>query len=257
MYPWYYIWSPRYEIFHQLLSNSLINTPGISLNPIFAEQSYFTRKVTEGHAFTGISIKFFMILKALRQHKGEYVICSDADLVIMQKELLANYLDAYKADITCMRDTDTPDSVYNIGFMLIKGSDETIAFFEKVYERIRRENGHDQTIFNQELSSFTGTYAFFSIPEISQSNMKLEDSTILFQCLVSEDNADMAMVEKLISISNFQDISYYKYLLTKPILVNLMYVIKATDPENYIAGWDFDCVDEYLLPPSNQSSNNT
>jgi hypothetical protein len=234
----------------------LVDAPDIALNPIFAEQSYFTRKVTEGHAFTGISIKLFMILKALRQHKGEYIICSDADLVILQKDLLSSYLDSYKSDITCMRDTDSPNSVYNIGFMLIKSSDETIALFQKVYERIQKENGHDQTIFNEELASFTGTCAFFSLPEIVQSNMKVKDSTILFQCLVSEENGDMAMVEKLISISNFQDISYYKYLLTKPILVNLMYVIKATDPENYIAAWDFECVDEYLLPPANQSSHN-
>ena len=249
MYNWYYIWSPKYEIFHQILSNSMVYASDFSLHPIFAEQSIFTRKASDGHAFTGISIKLFMIIKALRQHKDEYVICSDADLVILDKDALAKYLDTYKADITCMRDTVNEDSVYNIGFMLIKSTDETIALFETVYERIRAECGHDQTIFNEEIQSFSGTHEFFSMPEIVQSNMTVLDETLLVQCLCSLADSDMAMVEKLWSVSMFFDISYYKYLIPKKVLAILILTCKENDPLNYIAAWKLEHIDEYLVPP--------
>ena len=247
MYHWYYIWSPKYEIFHQILSNSLIDASGIVLHPIFAKQSYFTRTITDVHFFTGVTVKQFMIEKALREHKGEHIIVTDVDLVITDKNKIADYLRSYeKNDITCMRD-NLETNTYNPGFTFVKSTDDTRALYEKITQRIKNENGIDITILNEELASFPGTHGTFSLPEVIQSNMTHFDETLIIQCLCSIGNSsDDILVEKLLTISYFQDFTYFRHFITKPVLTQLIKTVHEMDPMNYISTWDLDLVDEYL-----------
>ena len=241
MYHWYYIWSPKYEIFHQILSSSLVDASGIILHPIFAKQSYFTPTSKEGHFFSGLTIKQFVIEKALREHKGEYVIVSDADLIVLQKDKIADYLKDYeKNEITCMKDTVDTDT-YNMGFMLLKSTESTAALFSKITARIKEENGHDQMILNEELSSFSEPHALFSLPEFVQSNMREEivDDTLLIQCLCTVGaTSDDILVEKLLSISFLLDITEFKQYIPNSIVNILINHTKQFDPLNYISTWE-------------------
>jgi hypothetical protein len=241
MYHWYYIWSPKYEIFHQILSSSLVDTSGIILHPIFAKQSYFTPTSKDGHFFSGLTIKQFVIEKALHEHKGEYVIVSDADLIILQKDKIADYLKDYeKNEITCMKDTVETDT-YNMGFMFLKSTDSTAAFFNKITQRIKGENGHDQMILNEELPSFSGPHGLFSIPEFIQSNMHTEiaDETMLIQCLCTVGStSDHILAEKLLSISFLLDITEFKQYISNSVVNILINYTKELDPLNYISSWE-------------------
>jgi hypothetical protein len=241
MYHWYYIWSPKYEVFHQILSSSLVDTSGIILHPIFAKQSYFTPTSKDGHFFSGLTIKQFVIEKALREHKGEYVIVSDADLIVLQKDKITDYLKDYeKNEITCMKDTVETDT-YNMGFMFLKSTDSTSALFSRITERIKQENGHDQAILNEELRSFSGPHGLFSIPEFIQSNMQenIVDETILIQCLCTVGaESDHILVEKLLSISVLLDITEFKQYIPDSVVNILIKHTQQFDPLNYISTWE-------------------
>jgi len=241
MYHWYYIWSPKYEIFHQILSSSLVDASGIILHPIFAKQSYFTPTYKDGHFFSGLTIKQFVIEKALREHKGEYIIVSDADLIVLQKDKIADYLKDYeKNEITCMKD-NLENNTYNMGFMFLKSTDSTSAFFSRITERIKSENGHDQLLLNEELPSFSGPHGLFSIPEFIQSNMHNEivDDTILIQCLCTVGSeSDHILVEKILSISVLLDITEFKQYIPHSVVNILIKHTQQFDPLNYISGWE-------------------
>jgi hypothetical protein len=241
MYHWYYIWSPKYEIFHQILSSTLVDASGIILHPIFAKQSYFTPTSKDGHFFSGLTIKQFVIEKALREHKGEHIIVSDADLIILQKDKIAEYLKEYEQnEITCMKDTVDTDT-YNMGFMFLKSTESTADFFSKITRRIKEENGHDQMILNEELPSFPGSHGLFSLPEFVQSNMNEEiiHETILIQCLCTVGaTSDHILVEKLFSISLLFDISGFKQYIPNSVLSILIKYTQEFDPLNYISAWE-------------------
>jgi len=241
MYHWYYIWSPKYEVFHQILSSSLVDTSGIILHPIFAKQSYFTPTSKDGHFFSGLTIKQFVIEKALREHKGEYVIVSDADLIVLQKDKIADYLKDYETnEITCMKD-NLENNTYNMGFMFLKSTDSTADFFSRITERIKTENGHDQVILNEELSSFPGPHGLFSIPEFIQSNMREEmhDVTLLVQCLCKVGvSSDYILAEKLLSISFLLDITEFKQYIPHSVVNILIKYTQQFDPLNYISAWE-------------------
>ena len=244
MYHWYYIWSPKYEVFHQILSSSLVDASGIILHPIFAKQSYFTPTSKDGHFFSGLTIKQFVIEKALREHKGEYVIVSDADLIVLQKDKIANYLKEYqKNEITCMKDTVETDT-YNMGFMFLKSTDSTATLFSRITERIKAENGHDQAILNEELSSFSGPRGLFSLPEFIQSNMReeMQDLTLLVQCLCKVGvSSDYILAEKLLSISFLLDITEFKQYIPDSVVNILIKYTQQFDPLNYISAWEISC----------------
>ena len=244
MYHWYYIWSPKYEIFHQILSSTLVDASGIILHPIFAKQSYFTPTSNDGHFFSGLTIKQFVIEKALREHKGEYVIVSDADLIVLQKDKIADYLKNYETnEITCMKD-NLENNTYNMGFMFLKSTDSTADFFSRITERIKSENGHDQAILNEELRSFSGPHGLFSIPECIQSNMhdEIVDNTILIQCLCTVGaESDHILVEKILSISVLLDITEFKQYIPHSVVNILIKHTQQFDPLNYISSWEL-CV---------------
>jgi Nucleotide-diphospho-sugar transferase len=221
--------------------SSLHDASGIALTPVFVKQSFFTKVEGESdHAFNGISIKFRVCLNALKKNKGKFVVLSDADLVIQQKDSLSAYFEKYKVnDITCMRDS-FKNNDYNIGLMLVKSTDDTIALFQKVHDRIINEKGWDQLLFNEEIQHFSGTHALFSVPEMCQSNMfEHVDSpeTLVIQALVSMEDSELAFIEKLLTICRYYDITHLKYLLSDTIIAGLIELSYKYDPISYVCSW--------------------
>lgn len=242
MYPWYYVWSPRYTFFHFLLFSQIRDLSGFEVHPLFFPQSIFTRKEpTDGqHFLTGIGIKIYVLLKNLQTKPGEFVVFSDVDIVCLDKNLAAKFQAYEKYDITCMREA-LDSNHYNIGCMLVKSTPDTIAFFTKVLERIRVEQRLDQDIFNEEIQSFPGTHGHFDIPAFIQSNMmetlQQEDKYSVIQCLCSATDPDLILVEKIATITNFIDITTFRSHLSSTTEELLREYLQEKDPLNYVLQW--------------------
>jgi len=246
MLPWYYVWSPRYEIFHRILSQQLHDISGIKVNPLFVEQSVFTRKrnaVKEGeHFFTGIGIKIYAIIKILKESPDNFIVFSDVDLVVLGKDIIA-IMESYKVnDITCMRDSFSKEE-YNIGCMLIKSTTETISLFERALEVIHTENLLDQVAFNREIANFKGAHAYFSTKQFLQSNMIHEEEDEsqyrVIQCLCAADQEPMEVItEKIITLADFVDITSIKDIIPRDIYDALKDYAKYINPSSYISLWN-------------------
>jgi hypothetical protein len=246
MLPWYYVWSPRYEIFHRTLSQQLYDISGIKVKPLFVEQSVFTRKrntLKEGeHFFTGIGIKIYAIIKILKEVPGNFIVFSDVDLVVLNTDM-PFIMEPYKVnDITCMRDSFSKEE-YNIGCMLIKSTPETISLFERTLELIHRENLLDQLAFNKEIANFKGTHAYFSTKQFLQSNMIHEEEDEsqyrVIQCLCAADQEPMEVItEKIITLADFVNITSIKDIIQRDIYHALKDYAKRINPSSYIASWN-------------------
>jgi len=185
------------------------------VNPVFAEQHLFTPIQTScSHFFAGIAIKLYVIRNYIEKNMGKHFFFTDVDLVVLP-EFRREDLDEYKEhDITVMKECH-PTMKYNIGCMLIHCSPKTLAFFDRVVQRIREEKLLDQVAFEQEALSFEGSIGLFDSTHFLQSNMVTESSTDIkiVQCLTSESNSTDIYLEKLSTIMYFFDISQLeKYL---------------------------------------------
>ena len=242
MFTWLYVWSPKYEIFHYLLQNQTKDISGFQIQPVFFPQSVFARKEGDDgkHFLTGIGVKIYVLLKNLESKEGEYVVFSDVDILCL-KQNLASILEEYKKnDITCMRESLDSD-YYNIGFMLVKNTPNTINLFKRVLERIRTENMLDQDVFNEELKQFNGSIGHFSIPEFIQSNMieqlNKDENYAIIQCLSSDMNPERMMVEKLATATYFFDITPLRKYISDELENGLKQYFIDSDVGNYVLKW--------------------
>lgn len=247
MLRWYYIWSPKYEIFHRILSSSLADVSGIVPCPIFVPQSFFEKSATtleSEHFFKGNSIKLRLIISLLQSNPGEHIVFSDADLLVFTDSCntpLATYLESYRQyDLVCMRE-GYENAGYNIGCMLIKSTPETISFFKELTYEIEQNNAHDQTILNERLPKFKGKSTTFSIPDVVQSNMvNLSENInhLIIQCLSIPGKSHEVIGEKIISISYYFDVMPLKHLLDQDTIdfVNTYFITCNTPQE--ITSWE-------------------
>ena len=98
---------------------------------------------------------------------------------------------------------------------MIHCSPKTLAFFDRVLQRIRTEKLLDQVAFELEAPYFEGQIDIFDSSFFLQSNMvtdSLEHMKII-QCLTSESNSTEIFLEKVATIMNFFDISQIQQYL--------------------------------------------
>jgi hypothetical protein len=210
MFHWYYVWSPKYEIFHRSLYNSLKDISGIVIHPIFFDQSYFSKTYSKlNHFFQGISIKQEVLVNALKTHIGDHIIFSDVDIIVKDSTLV-DYLEKYKNnDMTFMQECNDPTE-YNIGFSMIKSTDQNIVFYENVINCIHNEDRLDQDIIRRELLNYSGLVECFSVPDIINLNSLTHENDMqsrIVQLIVeSSSNESNVMTQKLLSLGLFVDI---------------------------------------------------
>jgi hypothetical protein len=258
MYPWYYVWSPKYRIFHEILKFGASDISGVALCPIGVPQNIFDRKtdLSDNHFLTGIGIKIYTLIKSLQLHPEQHIIFSDADLIILEKNLPAK-LKAYEInDITAMHEKkDTND--YNIGFMLIKSTPAVIKFFETVLKRIHTEMKLDQDVFNEEIQSFNGTHGFFDTKDFIQSSMIRRDiwdtgNYSVIQCLSAITDTHQAILGKLATIIYFYNIKPLLHYIEKDVFEELKAYIMLQNPLHYLCSLDYDaCVSSTNELPKN------
>jgi hypothetical protein len=235
-YPWYYVWSPKYEIFHQILKFGVADCPHFAVHDKFFPQSAFTTLYQAGaeHFFAGNFLKFDMILEALAAHAGTHIIVSDADIIVDRPADLAAYLAKYENyDIAYMRD-NFKDDTYNIGFALIKSSPATIAFFTAVRDCIRDTGRQDQAVVNEQIPRHPICVGMFSVPEMCQSNMGMEnvEKSLVMQMLCSNDTYEANLREKLLTASAFIDLRGLRHLIPTDIWEFIVDFHKTHDTRN-------------------------
>lgn len=242
MIDWYYIWSPKYEIFHRVLYEQLTDISGINVHPIFANQELFNRRsgTEEKHFFTGNGTKNYALIKILEENIGKHIIFSDVDIIPFKKNI-PHVFEEYKInDVTYMRDNFSSE-IANIGCMLIKSNMVTIELFKNVLNKIHKENVLDQDAFNEELKVFSGKYGFFSDASFLQSNMLSENDEqekyVVIQCLCSPIDTTGGFAEKIVTLSHYVDITHLKYLLSNEIIEELKEYAREYESESYINNW--------------------
>lgn len=244
MYPWYYVWSPKYRIFHEVLQFSARDLSGVSLRPISIPQHIFTPRVQNKHFFTGIGIKIYCLLKSLQAHPDQHIVFSDVDLIVADKDIALKLKEYEKNDITAMRDKLDVDE-YNIGFMLIKSTPDVIRFFETVLQRINKEVALDQDIFNDEIKRFSGTHGFFSTKDFIQSNMIRKDiwdsgNYSIIQCLYSGESSTDIMCGKLATIIYYYNITHLLQHVDRDVVKRLQEYVYYENPNHYLTSVNLD-----------------
>ena len=225
--PWYYMWTPKYEIFHRLIQESMDRFPRLRADfcdrPIFFEQALFNKKLsTEAsvHSFMNSNLKVDLIIQCIEQNWGKYFIFSDADIFIRSakvKEMCAPFMEL-SYDSVFMAE-NSYDSEVNIGFILTRANEATLALWKDIQARINQNGGHDQSIMNNILrEGWSGKWCTFDIDDVVSNKTYRDDKFIIFQFLSSCNGYESDMAEKLFSQSKFYDISHLYYLLDDKIL---------------------------------------
>ncbi len=248
---WYYVYSPKYEIFHQLIYNSVSNCSDFKLHPCFFPQSAFSNLYAQGatHFLNGSYIKFNAQLDAMKKHMGQYIIFSDADICVLQPDTLLAYVSQYmKYDIVYMRD-NLENNILNIGFSLIKCTPTTLAFFTTVRDTIASSNRLDQEVVNTLLVGHPElSVGVFTMPEVIQSNMypvfkKEEDKMCIVQMLCSGTSYEYNLVDKLLTAAVFYDLRDLEPLIPDYAWNTVVKFIQDHRIENPLLNCDFKCDD--------------
>lgn len=237
-YPWYYVYSPKYEIFHHILASSVMESDQFDLKPCFFPQSAFSTLYNPDstHFFAGNSLKFDVILTAIKEHFGKHIIVSDVDLIVQDPDKLAAYLKKYERfDITYMQDNLENDTL-NIGFSLIKCNEKTLAFFEKIAHEIKTTNRQDQELINKYIIDADLSYGSFMLPWVIQSNMTQFGCNFYIMQMLCSNNPtyEENLVEKLLTAAFMFDIRVVRHLIPDDVWDKLLDYLKQVDPANII-----------------------
>lgn len=229
---WLYVWSPRYRFFHEFLQATLKDISGFHIQPVFAEQKFFTpMKGASSHFLAGIPIKIHVIKNYIEQNIGKTFFFTDVDLIVLPEFHLED-LEPYKLnDITTM--TEEHSAVENnIGCMLIHCSPKTHQFFQRVYDRIVHERMLDQDAFCVEKATFDGTIGVFKKEAFLQSNMLSENSAPykIIQCLTSKTDSTEILIEKVLTIQSAYDITALLHFLPEEVQKELDTEFGVSEP---------------------------
>jgi hypothetical protein len=159
---------------------------------------------------------------------GEYFIFSDADIYIAShkvKEMCEPFMaDSYDS-VFMKEEGDDSNTEVNIGFVLTKANEATLALWKDIQSRINTSGGHDQAILNEFLKIWSGKWGIFSCKH-AVSNKTQSGSFVIFQLLSSTNNYASAMAEKIYNLSKIYDIDHLLHLVSDEIIY---YMKHSTD----------------------------
>ena len=227
--PWYYMWTPNYEIFHRLIQESMDRFPCLRADfcdrPIFYEQALFNKKLsteTGTHSFLNSNLKVDLMIQCIEQNWGKYFIFSDADIFINSakvKGMCLPFMELGYDSVFMSENYDSPD--VNIGFILTKANDATLGLWKTIQTHITQNGGHDQSIMNTILrDGWSGKWCMFDKSDVVSNKTYRRSEFIIFQFLSSCNGYESDMAEKLFSQCTFTkyDISHHYYLLDEKVL---------------------------------------
>lgn len=236
--PWYYMWTPNYEIFHRLIQESMDRFPRLRADfcdrPIYYEQALFNKKLSTeagAHSFTNSNLKVDLMIQCIEQNWGKYFIFSDADIHINSakvKEMCGPFMEL-GYDSVFMAE-NSYDSEVNIGFILTKANETTLALWKGIQSRINEQGGHDQSIMNDILrEGWAGKWAGFDTTDVMSNKTHKGSDFIIFQFLSSCRGYELDIAEKLVSHYNATnyDISHHFHLISDTILKYMNSALKT------------------------------
>jgi len=223
--PWYYIWSENYRIFHEIMQDS-IKYPEFELIPIEIPQSRFDSELYNDknkHFWYKSLIKVDTILDCLKKGHEEsnpYILFTDIDIIV--RENIYNNVKGFmdkSVDMVFMKE----GSIMNIGFMLLRVSDEVYNFWSLIRSKMIEKDGLDQMYVNECLLSYPRMYTHFDENDFILSNNWNVNNTPTYkviQVLCSNPDKLCNMFEKTVSMCLLMDMRpYMKYSsLSKDIL---------------------------------------
>jgi hypothetical protein len=216
--PWYYIWTPKYELFHKVLSFGIHNYPELVENKnIFMTQEDFNQYLNKapGHYLCGCSIKLKKTYELLcTLPEGSYFIFSDADILLFPERGLEDLLSLYinqQADIVFMRESGNL-KFNNVGFSLIRVCNANRELFKTALGRFEQEpGGLDGSFINEAIKSYKGRNYMFPVEFAATSSTLIEfqqnqhnvglivQSIVVFQAFVNpEHGVDNGIEQKLV-----------------------------------------------------------
>jgi len=237
--PWFYIYSPKYELFHHVLHSSLSDCSGFTVHSCFVPQSVFSGvyKAGEAHSLAGNYVKYTILLQILQAHPGQHLLMTDVDLVVDRLDEFRASLESYKVfDLTYMRESPTTSDI-NGGFAFIKSTDRTIAFYEQIIERLKANPDlNDQGCINDALPSFPGSYSLFDGKTVRNSNYhKLGEPFYVVQCLCSSDSFEKNLLEKLLTLATFFDLEPLRPLIPNDVWETVLWYHREKRPSHPLA----------------------
>ncbi len=235
---WYYVYSPKYEIFHHILASALVECDKFVIKPCFFPQSAFSTLYNPEatHFLSGNNIKFNVLIKAIENNMGKYIIFSDVDLIVQNPDKLANYLEKYKRfDVVYMQD-NLENDIMNIGFSLIKCNEKTLSFFKYIANEITTTQQLDQDVVNKYIVDSNLLYTTFMLPYVIQSNMtQFGQKFYVMQMLCSNNQTyEENMHEKLLTAAFLYDLRDLKHLIPEQVWDNIITSLKLYDPTNIL-----------------------
>ena len=241
---WYYMYSPKYEMFHHIFQDQVKHSKDFVLCPVFYNQCALATQTYLGrdHFLSGFSFKAREMVSALQHNPGDHILFSDIDILVNKVGNLRAYLEPYRAnDLTYMRNEPTNESSC-IAFGLIKSTPQTIRLFQKIVQIIEETGSDDQAVLNSLLPNFVkegGTTGLFSMPEINQSNQCTSMNFYVMQMLCSNQSTYEAnLYEKLLTAANTIDIRNYCRYIPRDVLANLIPFLTKRFPNHYLSTVD-------------------
>jgi hypothetical protein len=178
--PFYYIWTPKYELFHIILKDCLSKYKDVfDPRPIYMTQEEFDASIQKGAGgFTSWFEKINRILEILNTlPESTYFIFADADLYMFPNKKIKQLLEIYvesNVDFVAMRESNN-QRIANFGFVLLKVCEQNRNLFTKTVTIDKIQPGlSDQSLLNISLKSYTGTHGFFPPVFVTTSSTCVE-----------------------------------------------------------------------------------
>jgi hypothetical protein len=114
---------------------------------------------------------------------------------------------------------ESDGSDVNIGFILIKANEATLALWKDIQHTIREHGGHDQSIMNAILrEGWSGKWCTFATTDVVSNKTFTESEFVIFQFLSGCNGYEYDMAEKLYTVSKIYNIDHHFYLISDAIL---------------------------------------
>jgi len=215
--PFYYYWTPNYEVFANVLKKGLTYYPGIFEDRgIYMTQEEFDATITktEGAFLIGCFIKLYKIYELLQTlPENSYFVFSDADVILFDNKPIGELFQLYMkmgADLVFMRDMPSTKR-YNCGFIFIKVCQKNRDFYKNIVEETKKVSKTcEQSLTNDLLKSYNGSLYFFphelvattctiiECDQIATNSLLMRSNIIIFQALCNADqSADFRINQKL------------------------------------------------------------
>ena len=215
------MWSDNYRFFHEIVKDSMKDREFI-LKPLEIPQSRFDKdlyKVEGKHHWEGSFIKIDLLLDKLNeaiQNSQPYILFTDVDLVVRPGvySALKTYMDD-KYDMVFLKE----GSHLNIGFLLLKASNNVIDYWNAIRNMMVEKEGHDQAYANEAIKEFTGTYTTFDDQVFTCSNTwDCKTEFVIMQILCSCLGKEFNMAEKIFNTAQHIDVQPYMQYVKEDII---------------------------------------